>query len=266
MANIQYILRRLTFALEIKGVLPKINYFIQELVSLSTRIQPSGIQQVTWHGPKGELKLNYYDSLVCWRDEILDQHLYDIKFNTEKPIILDIGANQGFVSMWMKYNYPGAIIHAFEPVKKSTEIISSNIESNNFKDIYIHEVGVSGENKITNIYKPKGGAGLGDSVCSPTKNLDRYDTENITLINPDKVLSSFKKFDLLKLDAEGSEYQILKKCNFWKRSDQIIIEFHDCFKPDNKDYIKLIESNGFKLTKRTGEGAVYVCYFTKLKN
>jgi hypothetical protein len=34
----------------------------------------------------------------------------------------------------------------------------------------------------------------------------------------------------------------------------------------NKDYLKVITDAGFKLDKKVGEGAVYVCYFTKLKN
>jgi hypothetical protein len=62
--DINYIIRRLTFSLELKGNLSKINYFLQELLNLSTNIQPIGLQQVTWVGEKGELILNYTKLII----------------------------------------------------------------------------------------------------------------------------------------------------------------------------------------------------------
>lgn len=208
--NIPYMIRRLTFSFELKGFFTKIDYFIKELISLSTRISPVGPQKVIWNGPKGNIVLNFYDSLVCWRDEILDQHLYDIELKSKTPTILDIGANQGFFTLWMKYNYPGAIIHAFEPCKQSANMIISNVVDNNFQDVFIHNVGISDKNKIAYLNHIGGGAGLGDTVV----NNSSMGNEKITLINLDPLLKRFKNFDLIKIDIEGSEFPVLDNCSF----------------------------------------------------
>jgi FkbM family methyltransferase len=264
MVDFGYILRRLTFSLELKGVFPKIKYFGQELLSLSTRIRPNGIQQVTWQGPKGDLIINYYDSLACMRAEIIDLKMLDIDLpNKKDPLIIDIGANQGFASMRFKYNYPGAKIYAYEPVNKSFNVMLKNFASNKYSNIYAINAGVSDKNEHSIIYHVEGGAGLGDSVFEIKGN--NIKTENILLLNPDKTFEDVDKIDLVKLDAEGSEYKILKNCKFWKKADKMIIEFHDGSKPDKIDYIDLIKKAGFKMDKKVGEGAVYVYYFSKIK-
>jgi FkbM family methyltransferase len=263
--NIKYILRRLSFSFELKGKFSKIKYFIQELISLSTRIRPNGIQQVTWKGPKGNLVLNYYDSLVVFRAEILDDHLYDIELtNKNDPIILDIGSNQGHSVLFFKYNYPNAKIYAYEPVKQSFDILVKNIKDNKLNNCILINAGVFDKNITHNIYHIPGNAGLGDTISTLcTKGCE---VEEIQLFNID---NDFKKIDLLKFDAEGSEYPVLKHCNFWKKADKIIIEFHDQFKESFGfkyiNFIKLIENAGFKLDKKTDSYPIYVCYFSKQK-
>lgn len=262
--DIKYVLRRLSFASEIRGVPMKIQFLLEELVSLSTRIRPKGNRSVTWMGPHGDLKLNYYDSIVCWRAEVLDDHLYDVKL-PEKPLILDIGANQGFVTLWFKYNYPNATIYSYEPVKKSYDILVKNVEDNNLSNCILINAGVFDTNKIHKIYHRDGGAGLGDTIS--TLGTEGCEEEEIQLLNIDPTFQSTDKIDLVKIDIEGSEYNVLKNCTFWKKADKIIIEFHDQFKESfgfkNTDFIKLITDSGFKLEKQIGAGPIYVCYFLK---
>ena len=69
------------------------------------------------------------------------------------------------------------------------------------------------------------------------------------------------------MDIEGSEYNILKNCSFWKKANKIIIEFHDQFKEPfgfkDINFIKLITDSGFILDKKIGNGPIYVCCFSK---
>jgi FkbM family methyltransferase len=263
----KYVIRRLTFTSEIRGILPKIQFFGEELVSLSTRIRPSGPRLITWKGPRGDLKINFYDSIVCWRDEILDQKLYDVKLKSEYPIILDIGANQGFFTLWMKYNYPDAVIYAYEPFKKSFDIIVKNISDNCFHNISAKNFGILDKDCFIPFYHIEGGAGLGDSIVPAGPNDKK---EECRFCNIDADFDHVDKIDLIKMDIEGSEYTVLKNCNFWKKANQFIIEFHDGSKDKlgfgDIDFIKLIKNAGFKLNKRLGKGAVYQCYFSKQCN
>lgn len=262
--DIKYVLRRLSFAGEIRGVLAKVQFLLEELVSLSTRIRPKGTRSITWMGPHGDLILNYYDSIVCWRAEILDDHLYDIEL-PETPLILDIGANQGFVTLWFKYNHPNAMIYSYEPVKKSYDILVKNVEDNNLNNCVLINAGVFDENKTHKIYHREGGAGLGDTISS--LGTEGCKEEEIQLLNIDPTFNDTDKIDLVKMDIEGSEYNILKNCSFWKKANKIIIEFHDQFKEPfgfkDINFIKLITDSGFILDKKIGNGPIYVCCFSK---
>lgn len=265
--NIKYILHRLSFPLEIRGIVPKSKLFLDEVISLmNIKVPLKGTQTIKWIGPHGDLILNYYDSIVCWRSEILDDKLYNIELNNKKnPIILDIGANQGFVTLWFKYNYPDAMIYAYEPMKKSYDILCKNVEDNNLNNCVLINAGVFDKNIEQNIYFHPGGAGLGDTISpiDPTG----WDSTEIQLLNIDPTFEDTEIIDLVKMDIEGAEYNILKNCNFWKKSDKMIIEFHDNHKEfhgfKDVDFIKLIESNGFKLDKQVGTNPTYVCYFSK---
>lgn len=83
-------------------------------------------------------------------------------------------------------------------------------------------------------------------------------------ISFDSFLKKVKNPDLIKLDIEGSEYIILKKSKLIFNAKQLLIEFHDSLKPDNLDYIKLVEEKGFTLKKKTMVAdQLYVCHFVK---
>ena len=146
-------------------------------------------------------------------------------------------------------------------MQKSFSILEKNVWDNNLKDCILKNQGVSDENKTAVIYHRTGGAGLGDNLFI---NSGGDEQEEIKLVNLDPEFISTSTIDLLKLDAEGSEYSILKNCNFWKKAEKIIIEFHDHLKSDKVDYVSLIKDAGFKLDKKVGEGTVYVYYFSKL--
>jgi FkbM family methyltransferase len=262
--DLNYILRRFTFALEVKGIGAKINQTIEEFLSMGFHIRAPE-HQITWMGPKGDLKINYYDSIGCFRAEIVDLKMLDTDLENKKdPLILDLGANQGLATLWFKYNYPGAKITAYEPLRKSFDIVCKNVQDNNFEQVSVKNFGVLDKDCIIPFYHIEGGAGLGDSVVDVGGTVK----EDCRFCNLDPEWEHVDKIDLIKIDIEGSEYPVLKNCKFWKKADKMIIEFHDNFKDQmgygDIDFFALIMNAGFKVDKKVGEGAVYVYYFSKV--
>lgn len=142
----------------------------------------------------------------------------DIK---EDDVILDIGANIGMFSIYVKKKFNCKVI-AFEPVKENIENFKHNIIQNGLKleDIEIHDCAITdvegGELKISLMAHNSGGSstfliGENSQTCR-TETLEKY-------ITP--------KCKYLKIDCEGGEYAIiptiLDKLNQFK---YIGIEYH----------------------------------------
>jgi hypothetical protein len=57
-------------------------------------------------------------------------------------VIFDIGANHGWYSLNIAKTYPHTSIYAFEPIKKTFDIMAENIKYNNFKNIQKLNIGI----------------------------------------------------------------------------------------------------------------------------
>ena len=141
--------------------------------------------------------------------------IYKIKIKN-KPIIFDVGANNGqtikrFLSIFSK-----PIIHSFEPISNCCLLISklyksNNIFINNFalgkklskKIFYINKSDVTSSFfKIKEKFKSK-------KLLQPKK---IFKTNIETLDNYIK-FNNIKKIDILKIDTQGYELEVLKGAN-----------------------------------------------------
>lgn len=141
--------------------------------------------------------------------------IYKIKIKN-KPIIFDVGANNGqtikrFLSIFSK-----PIIHSFEPISNCCFLISklyksNNIFINNFalgkklskKIFYINKSDVTSSFfKIKEKFKSK-------KLLQPKK---IFKTNIETLDNYIK-FNNIKKIDILKIDTQGYELEVLKGAN-----------------------------------------------------
>ena len=95
--------------------------------------------------------------------------------------------------------------------------------------------------------------------------LKDFYTENTRAYNLNYILKKFKpkktKFELIDIDAEGSEYLILKKLNFKKYSFKLIlVETHKIdlhTKKYSKKIHQLLKSKNYKYIKNLGETAIF---------
>jgi len=257
--DLKYVLRRFTFAFELED---KWSFLWRELQSLFGK-HIKGIYTVVWKGPKGNLSISYYDALTCWRDEVLDKKLYDFDFDRHAQLrILDVGANQGFFTLYMKYCFPKSLIFAYEPVRQSFEVLKKNVADNNFSRVHLFPVGVLSKNCTVVMRHVKDGAGLGDTMYAHTDNKN-FPLSTAIVENIDEDVKRLGLIDIVKIDVEGAEYDIVKNMNFWKNTNILVIEFHDDFKPDNIDYTKLVLDAGFELYKTADDGSAHVLYFKR---
>jgi len=161
---------------------------------------------------------------------------YNIGYNKQSPIILDIGANVGGFAVWASYRWPNAQIHCYEPVANTFNLLKINTEYN--KNILIYNVAVGKQDGKRFIFYGKNNIGEASFI----KGEEQQDNgEEVSVI----AASSLPKADIVKIDTEGAETEILSALKI--KPDVFLIEYHSS---DNrrmtdkilKDYV-LFESS-----------------------
>lgn len=165
--------------------------------------------------------------------EIIQHNDYQLdKYkNLNNKIFFDIGANIGLVSLILAKLNPDCIIYAFEPYKKVFDIFVQNIKLNNIKNIYPFNIAITG-NSIKDdssikmlINKTVSGA---NSIFASEKNFNKYikkpDSTIVKTISLDGFvkLKNINDIYLMKIDCEGSEYDIILNSNIFKEKKYLI--------------------------------------------
>lgn len=159
--------------------------------------------------------------------EIFLRRVYPLQPAGERAIVFDIGAHSGFFALYCSVFWPNATIYCFEPDPDNFKNCTLNLKLNGqlIKNISAFNVGFSNKDKEVKFYK---------YLFSAHNSIYKF-YQPATEI---KVrLKSFKKYfdkinvkvDLLKIDVEGSEYDILYALERedFKKIKQIFVEVHN---------------------------------------
>lgn len=172
--------------------------------------------------------------------EIFVQGVYN--FICSQPlVVVDIGMNVGWASLYFALNDNVQQIYSFEPFKKTYEEALNNFALNpNLKEkINPFDYGIGGKDEVVTVeydYDLKASVGVkGLPESMEKKSQGKKIKEDITIKSATDVLSPvFEKFSdtdfMAKIDCEGSEYDILKcleEANMLTRFKVIIMEWHE---------------------------------------
>ncbi len=126
----------------------------------------------------------------------------------EVESILDIGGNIGVTSRYLAHRFPGAKVHAFEPVPANLELLRRNAAAN--ARIAVHPYALGPEDGELVLGSPdasgynQGGysafaaAASGSTVRAPVRSVASALRE-----------SGINSVDVIKIDTEGAEFSIL---------------------------------------------------------
>ena len=188
---------------------------------------------------------------------IFENGEYDLSKAGRAKTIIDIGAHIGVFVAWAKLAFPEASIYAYEPSPRSHELLRLNIELNQLKGVRIFQSAVTDREGIRNLYIHRNWNWL-DSLVAETG--EAVPVNAITLQQVFD-LNGIERCDVLKIDVEGSEWDILSVLpdDYWRRIGAIVLETHDFVMPgiDQQIYDLLIE-RGFRCeyTKRQTDVSV----------
>ena len=184
---------------------------------------------------------------------IEDYEVSGFNINNE-DVIIDIGAHIGLFSLFASQYCKNGKIFCYEPIEKNFGILKENIELNKNKNIIHFNSAVSNQLNKLKIFIDSD-----DSAHSIFKSDKNFIEVNSTTIKSIFDENKIKNCNLLKLDCEGSEYQIIESIpkEYFLKIDKMIIEYHLANK-NPKLYKKLIQNlkdNSFEIKiEKTSEG------------
>lgn len=150
-------------------------------------------------------------------------------FINENSVVYSFGIGEDIsfdLEIIRKY---GAHVYGFDPTPKSIKWISEQAVPKEFR---FYDFGISDKTGDAVFYFPKNPDFVSGSVVAAQSNIDvnnGIDVHLKTLADTAQFLNH-QKIDILKMDIEGSEYDVLENI---VKSDlyigQILVEFHDRF-------------------------------------
>ena len=181
--------------------------------------------------------------------EIFQDYNYDQAALPEAPFIVDVGANIGLFSLYMKRKYPAARIIAFEPAPENFQALTMNLKLHGVDAVEAHPYGLGTRaGRATFTYYPQM---PGNSTLHPDEKalqksmmgerLGEQRAEELFAATEITVeiatLSDFlaehhpglAAIDLLKIDVEGAELEVLGGVDdrHWPLVRNVLLEVSD---------------------------------------
>jgi FkbM family methyltransferase len=143
-------------------------------------------------------------------------------------VIIDAGANEGMFSVMMSAAFPEARILAFEPIRATWQTLKENLRRNACENVQAFNVGLGapGQSWVKmNVSKDYSGGST--KWCTHVPSDHRQ--EEVALNSLDEIfrVHNIDRCRLLKMDIEGSEYEVLYPAeDILRRVDYMAAEFH----------------------------------------
>lgn len=201
--------------------------------------------------PENDLRTASFTILVNGNYEnVLELIL--LEFFRVSSYFIDIGANIGFYSISSLAINSKIKCIAFEPNPKAKSVLDENVKLNDIDDLMVYEFALSNSSGVSDFYIPNftgSGGGSFKDLHPEEGKPQRYKVEVRTL---DELIEPDPTIDLIKLDVEGSEYQVLLGAlNVINKSKPTIViellrKWMKPFNSEPQDVVKLLLDLGYE--------------------
>lgn len=169
--------------------------------------------------------------------------------DADAPVVLDCGGHIGTFSLYVKTINPTARLYVLEPLRDNVEMLTRNLDMN----------GVCGATVLCKALSGETGTGFldlsGRDFDSGTlSHADSRSSRSVAVeaVTLGDVLAThgITAVDLLKLDIEGSEYEVIERSLhvLSRHVKRIVMEYHPSAHPDGRNAIvgTLVSRGGFE--------------------
>jgi len=141
-------------------------------------------------------------------------------------VVIDIGAHIGLFAIYTALRFPEVVIHSFEPFPENYELLQRNLERNGITTVRTYQQGVTSDGRSLEMVTNPQNSGSANCYSGSLKEYGR--TTGIPSTTLDHIFDSLNvdKCKLLKIDCEGSEYEILLTTRSLAKVEYLSGEFH----------------------------------------
>jgi FkbM family methyltransferase len=181
-------------------------------------------------------------------NQVYHKNEYNIGKFSPEDIVIDIGSHRGYFTKLCLDN-DCKNIHCFEPEPNNFKCLTENLKDYKYAQLYNYAVLDKKGDKEFNIV-----SGVNTGLHSFYQDKISDSKIKVKTIGLDDILSNFDRVSLIKIDAEGSEFEILMNSKLLSKVNKIVGEYHDDL-IDNKsqDLFEYLKNQNFELTVRKDE-------------
>ncbi|MEI8327960.1 MAG: FkbM family methyltransferase [Candidatus Taylorbacteria bacterium] len=178
-----------------------------------------------------------YCELIEFISQIFINDQYKVcEYLTDGSVVIDAGANIGSFSAYISNAKKNLKIYAFEPVKRTFEILLKNTSS--YATVYCYNLGlgdkVDRKKIFSNNYSSGGSAFEDRGITESHDQVDFFEEAGITTIDEFVRQNNLPKVDFIKIDTEGYEEKILRGASETIRRFRPIMVMSAYHKADDK--------------------------------
>lgn len=140
-------------------------------------------------------------------------------------IVLDVGAHVGLFASYVGLRYPEVSVHAFEPFPDNFELLRANVGRSGASNVRIYPFAVSGDGRLLKMATNPENSG-GATCHSLTLTYGAADMIPSATLDAVFDALGIERCKLLKIDCEGSEYEILLATRSLEKVEYLSGEFH----------------------------------------
>ena len=169
--------------------------------------------------------------------------------NAQGPIV-DIGGHIGLFSLLASALRPNLPIFSFEPHDDNFELLKRNLKGNNAQNVTAVRAAVS--DRVGEVDLLLSQQDLNHSLALAIEPTGKIQTVQATTLEKIFEKNHIERCGLLKIDCEGSEYEILYSTPrpIFDRIQAIFLEYHEWSEKGLADALKIhLEKMGFRVKK-----------------
>jgi FkbM family methyltransferase len=177
--------------------------------------------------------------------------------SVRKPaeLVYDIGGHIGLFSVWCRLKFPNATVKSFEPHPETFKFLQANGREFAF-ECYNFAVGSQNDDAYV--------SSLDESRSNCVTSSPQHDAIQISVKSlKDILLCEKSEIDLLKLDCEGSEWDIFQDVDPFQRVAEIRMEYHLVGGKTLSDLKAAAEHIGFEISKLEKNSGFGIAWMTR---
>jgi FkbM family methyltransferase len=196
------------------------------------------------------------DGDVAVADEVLVNRNYRFCEEVIKKAtgcVIDIGGHLGFFSLMASALNAKVPIYCYEPYSGNYAIMKKNFKDNHIQNVFPKQVAVS--NQVGEAQLKLSKEDLNHSLIMAIEPTGQNEKVQTTTLEHIFEKNRIERCDLLKLDCEGSEYDILGTVSkpLFSRIGHIFLEYHDWNRAQGRaksqDLQNYLKSVGYKIQR-----------------